>query len=134
LSAIHCCGKCDWSVPIDCKVNIINLDGYFFAQSLSLFSAELKPFLEQGGIIAWGVVPTLDKDALEKANIDIMTAKFDEAVEYLVKKGIDKQLIIQNSMVTPSCGAGSLSIELAEKAMKLTKELSISLINKYSGE
>lgn len=131
LSAIHCCGKCDWSVPIDCGVSIINLDGYFFAQSLSLFSAELKPFLEQGGIIAWGVVPTLDKDALEKANIDIMIAKFNEAVDYLVKKGIDKELIIKHSMVTPSCGAGSLSVELAEKAMELTKELSLKLKEKF---
>ncbi len=53
LSAIHCCGKCDWTVPIESEVSIINLDGFFFAQNLSLFSEELKPFLENGGIIAW---------------------------------------------------------------------------------
>lgn len=131
LSAIHCCGKCDWTVPIKSNVSIINLDGFFFAQSLSLFSAELKPFLKKGGIIAWGVVPTLDKEALESVNINSLSEKFDEAIDYLVKKGIDKSLLLEQSMVTPSCGAGSLTIELAEKAMNLTKDLSLELQKKY---
>lgn len=132
ISAIHCCGKCDWTVPIESGVDIINLDGYFFAQNLSIFSNELKPFLDNGGIIAWGIVPTLDKEALEKASIDEMVAKFDEAIGYLTKKGINKDLLLKNSMVTPSCGAGSLTIELAEKAMKLTQELSLTVKRKYS--
>lgn len=133
LSAIHCCGKCDWNVPIESEVDIINLDGFFFAQNLSLFSNELKPFLKNGGIIAWGVVPTLDKEALEKTDINEMVAKFDEAIDYLVKKGINKDLLISQSMVTPSCGAGSVNIELAEKAMNLTQELSLKLKEKYQG-
>lgn len=133
LSGIHCCGKCDWSIPIESEVNIINLDGYFFAQNLSLFSSELKPFLENGGIIAWGIVPTLDKDALQKADINQMLEKFDEAINYLIQKGIDKDLLLKQSMVTPSCGAGSLTVELAEKAMDLVKELSLELKEKYGG-
>lgn len=132
LSAIHCCGKCDWSVPIESEVKILNLDGFFFAQNLSLFSNELKPFLENGGIIAWGIVPTLDHEALEKADIDTMLTKFDEAIGYLVNRGIDKSLLISRSMVTPSCGAGSLTVDLAVKAMNLTKELSLKLKGKYN--
>lgn len=131
LSAIHCCGKCDWSIPMQAGFSIINLDGYFFAQNLSLFAEDLKDYLENGGIIAWGVVPTLDKDALEKADIDVMIQKFDEAIGYLLNKGIDKELLINQSMVTPSCGAGSLNMELAEKAMMLTKQLSVELMEKY---
>lgn len=131
LSAIHCCGKCDWTVPIDCRISIINLDGFFFAQNLSLFSNELKPFLEAGGIIAWGIVPTLDKEALENSTIETIIKKFDVAINYLVQKGIDKDLLLSQSMITPSCGAGSLTIELSEKAMNLTKELSNELIKKY---
>lgn len=131
VSAIHCCGKCDWIVPIKSGVNIINLDGYFFAQNLSLFSEDIKQFINDGGIIAWGVVPTLDADALEKADIEIIISKFEEAIEYLIKKGIDKELLLSHSMVTPSCGAGSLNVEQAEKAMRLTNELSIKLQEKY---
>ena len=28
ISAIHCCGKCDWRIPIKAGVDIINLDAY----------------------------------------------------------------------------------------------------------
>ncbi len=131
LSAIHCCGKCDWAVPISAGVNIINLDAYSFAQNLSLFKNEVACFLKNGGKIAWGVVPTLDKEALENADLEVLAQKFDEAVRYLTDKGIDKDLIIDNSMISPSCGAGSLSEDLAEKAMKLTKDLSDILKKRY---
>lgn len=132
LSAIHCCGKCDWTLPIACEINMLNLDGYAFAQNLSLFSNELKPFLEKGGKIVWGVVPTLDKDALDAADLNVILQKFDEAIDYLVKKGVDKSVLLDNSMVSTSCGAGSLSIEQSEKAMNLVYELSLKLKEKYN--
>ena len=131
LSAIHCCGKCDWSVPIQSGVNIINLDAYSFAQNLSLFKDDVKHFLQKGGKIAWGIVPTLDKEALQAANPDVLQQKFTNAIKFLADKGIDEKLIIANSMISPSCGAGSLSEELAEKAMNLTRDLSEILKKRY---
>lgn len=124
LSAIHCCGKCDWRVPIKAEVSIINLDAYSYAENLSTFSEDLKKHFANGGKIAWGVVPTLDAKALQELDLEKAINVFEKAVKYLTKKGIDEKIIIENSMITPSCGAGSLSIELAEKAMKLTRELS----------
>lgn len=127
LSAIHCCGKCDWTVPVSSGVDIINLDAYAFAQNLSLFSKEINEFLVNGGKIAWGVVPTLDTEALQKADLEYMIEIFERAIGYLTEKGIDEKIIIENSLVTPSCGAGALSEELAQKAMDLTKQLSETL-------
>ena len=131
MSAIHCCGKCDWKVPIDAGVDIINLDAYAFAQNLSLFSKDLKIYLEHGRKIAWGIVPTLHPEILEKTDLSNMIAVFEKAIKYLTKKGIDEKIIIDNSLVTPSCGAGSLSENLAHKAMDLTKQLSDSLKERY---
>ncbi len=124
ISAIHCCGKCDWTIPIDAGVDIINTDAYTYAQNLSIFSEKIKIFLENGGKIAWGVVPTLDTKALEKIDLNKLISVFEKAVKYLTKKGINEKIILENSLITPSCGAGGLSEELAEKAMDLTKELS----------
>lgn len=124
ISGIHCCGKCDWTIPVNAGVNIINLDAYTFAQNLSLFSDVINEFLLNGGKIAWGTIPTLDTDILEKFNLDKANSTFENAVKYLTKKGIDEKIILANSLITPSCGAGSLNEEMAEKAMKLTKELS----------
>ena len=124
ISAIHCCGKCDWDIPISAGVDIINFDAYTFAQNLSLHSKSIKSFLEQGGKIAWGVIPTLHPAVLENANLDTMLSVFEKAVKYLTEKGIDEKIVIANSLITPSCGAGALSEDLAEKAMDLTKQLS----------
>ncbi len=97
-----------------------------------MFKKDLEQYLQNGGKIAWGVVPTLDADLLEKTNLNEMIIVFEKAVKYLTKKGIDEKLILENSIITPSCGAGSLSESLAEKAMNLTKELSDSLKERYS--
>ncbi len=132
MSAVHCCGKCDWNIPIRAGVDIINPDAYTYSQNISLFSRDLEKYLARGGKIAWGIVPTLKPEILEKADLNFVINIFDKAVKYLTKKGIDERIIIENSLVTPSCGAGSLSEELAGKAMKLTKQLSDTLKERYS--
>ncbi len=131
MSAIHCCGKCDWTVPIKAGVDIINLDAYTYAQNLSLFNNYLEKYLAEGRKIAWGVVPTLNPELLEKADLDKMIKVFERAVKYLTEKGIDEKIVIENSLITPSCGAGVLTTTLAEKAMNLTKELSYILKERY---
>lgn len=132
IASVHCCGKCNWSIPIKVNIDMISLDAYHYAQNLSLYWEQIEAFLTQGGKIAWGIVPTKSPSLLEKTDLQTMQAKFDKAVNYLTKKGIDEKLVIDNSFVTPTCGAGSLSEILAEKAMRLTYELSNSLKERYN--
>jgi len=131
ICAIHCCGKCDWRIPIKSGVDIINLDAYSFAQNLSIYSNEVEKFLNNGGKIAWGLVPTLDSNALETITINDLIEKFQTSVKYLTKKGIDEKLIIDNSLITSSCGAGSLTEKQAQKAMDLVFELSEKLKERF---
>ena len=134
LCAVHCCGKSDWSVLTDAGVNIINFDAFGYAKSLGAYAKDIESFLKNGGYIAWGLVPTLDKDALEKTNLIELEKKYEDAVDDLVNKSkgkIDRDLIIKQSFFTPSCGAGSLNMPLAQKAMKLVNELSEHLKTKY---
>lgn len=131
ICAIHCCGKCDWSIPIKAGIDIINLDGFSFGEHLSLYSSEIDKFLQNGGKIAWGLVPTLDFNILQNITLDDLIDKFITCVKYLTNKGIDEKLIIDSSLITSSCGAGSLNEQLSEKAMDLVKELSNTLREKY---
>ena len=134
LSAVHCCGKSDWSVLMDAGVNIINFDAFAYAKSLGAYTKELESFLKNKGYIAWGLVPTLDKDALAKTSLEELEEKFEKATDYLVKKSngaISKDLLIKQSFFTPSCGAGGLSLDLAQKAMTLVNGLSEKLKKKY---
>lgn len=126
ISAIHCCGKCDWSIPINAEIEILNPDAFTFAENFSIYAPMIKKHLEQGRKIAWGLVPT-DNEKIKTVTLEILIKKFEQAVKYLTNKGIDEKLIIDNSLITSSCGAGSLSINDSERAMDLVAELSKEL-------
>ena len=79
------------------------------------------------------MIPTLDPEALEKEDLNSLLAKFEADKNYLLKNGIDEKQLLSQSIITPSCGAGVLSEELAQKAIRLTKELSDVLKNTYGG-
>lgn len=131
ISAIHCCGKCDWTILIKAKVDIINFDAFAFSEHLGLFAQEIDKFLQDGGKLAWGLIPTLDVEALKNITLADLIKDFGQGIKYLTNKGIDEKLIIDNSLITSSCGAGSLSVELAQKAMDLVFELSNELRKRF---
>lgn len=131
MSAIHCCGKCDWRIPINAGVDIINFDAYSFMDNFLAYGEEISQFLNNRCKIAWGLVPTLSADILEDLTINELVQKFEYGVKNLTKFGIDEKLIIENSLITSSCGAGSLSVEYANKAMDMIKELAQELEKRF---
>jgi len=121
LRGVHCCGNTDWSVLLSTKLSILSFDAYGYLETLSLYPKELRTFLERGGILAWGIVPT--SEAILKEDAQSLVKRFKEGVETLSKKGIDRNLL-QRAIITPSCGTASLSIPLAERVGELTAEVS----------
>ena len=56
--------KTDWDITIESEVDIINFDAYFYAQSVGTYAQKLRKFMEKRRIFIFGIVPTLDKEAL----------------------------------------------------------------------
>jgi methionine synthase II (cobalamin-independent) len=127
LKGTHCCGNTDWSVLLSTNLNILSFDAYEYLETLSLYPKDLKAFLERGGILAWGIVPT--SEAVLKEDAQSLAKRFKEGVETLSKKGIDP-ILLQRTIITPSCGTASLPIPLAEKVCELTAEVSKRLREK----
>jgi hypothetical protein len=121
FKGIHCCGNTDWSVLLSTNIDILSFDAYGYLGTLSLYPKELKAFLERGGILAWGIVPT--SEAILREDSQSLVRRFKEGVEVLTKKGIDPSLF-QRTILTPSCGTASLSIPLAERVCQMTAEVS----------
>ncbi|MDD5773935.1 MAG: hypothetical protein PHX78_10770 [bacterium] len=124
LTGIHCCGNTDWPMLFESGVDIVNFDAWNYAEKFALYPDQLKTFLKKGGIIAWGIVPT---NAMElKVKINDLKNKFQECVKILTAQGIDKDLLLKNTIFTPSCGLGSKTEKEAEYVFALlgqTKEL-----------
>ncbi len=130
LKGVHCCANTDWSVLLSTSVDILSLDAYSYAQPLSLYPAEVNSFLERGGVIAWGIVPSSEA-SLDEETMESLTERLEEAMGLLTTKGIPFELLIRRSLITPSCGLGSLSIEAATRALELTRGVSREFRKRY---
>jgi methionine synthase II (cobalamin-independent) len=121
LKGSHCCGNTDWSVLLSTHLDILSFDAFDYLEMLSLYPKDLNAFLERGGILAWGIVPT--SDAILKEDAQSLVKRLKEWVKTLSKKGTD-QTLLQRAIITPSCGMASLSVPLAEKVCQLTSQVS----------
>jgi methionine synthase II (cobalamin-independent) len=127
LKGTHCCGNTDWSVLLTTNLDILSFDAYGYLETLSLYPKELKAFLERGGILAWGIVPTSEE--IVKTDAQSLVNRLKKGIESLSKKGIDP-ILLQRAILTPSCGTASLSIPLSERVCQLTTEVSKRLREK----
>jgi hypothetical protein len=131
LKGVHCCGNTDWSLLLDTSIDILSLDAYNYAQTLSLYPAEVKSFLERGGAIAWGIVPN-EAEALENEDErELYDRLLEEAMAPLTRKGVRFEQLLKQSLITPSCGLAALSPEAASRALELLAKLSQRLRERY---
>lgn len=127
ISGIHCCSRAHWPLIVASGVDILNFDAYFYAESLRIFPDEVQSFVNNGGTIAWGVVPTTEE--IRKTDLKTITSKLRQGLNILVDIGVDKQKAYNQSMITPSCGTGSLDVKDAEKVFSFLKNIKSNLQN-----
>jgi hypothetical protein len=129
IAGAHCCGNTEWSILSDAGVDIINCDAYAYGETILYYADAMKAHLERGGMIAWGIVPTNTK--IRENTIESLTGKLEALFDGLASKGIDKGLIAEQAIITPSCGTGTMELPDAVKVFEMTGELSKSLKAKY---
>lgn len=122
LVGTHCCGNTDWTILIDAGIDIISFDAYEYGETIAYYPDAVKTFLEKGGALAWGIIPTSDKINLETPKS--LTKKLECVVGNLASKGIDENLLWDRCLLTPSCGTGSMSTDDSEKVMNYLAEVS----------
>jgi len=130
IAGIHCCGNTEWSILIDAGVDIVNFDAFEYGDTIAIYADSVKKHLERGGTLAWGVVPTSEK--IRSQTAESLEAQLEKVMDNLASKGIDKKIITEQAIITPSCGTGSLAVEDAEKVFSLMAELSKRMKSKYN--
>jgi methionine synthase II (cobalamin-independent) len=124
LAGVHVCANADWSLILESSADILSFDAYSFFDRLILYPDHLKRFVASGGILAWGIVPTLNADDIEKETTDSLVATWEGQARAVEALGIDKSAILAQTLITPSCGTGSLGLDHATKVLILTREVS----------
>jgi len=131
LKGAHCCGNTDWSVLLSTKIDILSFDAYNYAQSLTLYPSEVKSFLGRKGVIAWGIVPN-DEPSLAKETAASLKDRLEEAVAPFTRKGVPFKQLIEQGLLTPSCGLAPLNTtDAAAQALELLAELSAIIRKRY---
>ncbi|MCU0561386.1 MAG: hypothetical protein MUD16_14485 [Desulfobacterales bacterium] len=124
LAGVHICANADWTLILDSAVDILSFDAYAFFDQFVIYREAIRRFLERGGIIAWGLIPTLSPEDLERESSASLLAQWEVKSKQVAGLGIDRRQLAAQSLITPACGMGTLSEALALKALRLTRELS----------
>ncbi len=124
LAGVHICANGDWGPVLTSETDIISFDAYSYFDNFILYKEQLCAFLARGGILAWGIVPTGDPLAVAEESTNALFNKWLVQLERLAAFGFSEQQLMTQTLIAPSCGTGSLSIELARKVLAMTGELS----------
>ncbi len=109
LVGVHCCGNMDWGLLASTKIDVISFDAYLYGAKVALYHDKIEAFLERGGILAFGLVPTGDVEKLRAETPDSLKLKHESLIQEFVGKGIAENLLHEQFLFTPSCGMGTLS-------------------------
>ena len=126
----HCCANTDWSLLLATSVDILAFDAYGYAENLALYPDELRAFLDRGGMLAWGLIPNTGEEA-ETITLSQARQALESALQLFERKGFDRQELLAKALFTPACGTGTLALPVAERVMRLTRELSDRVREEY---
>jgi len=126
---IHCCSNTDWEFVLSLNPSVVSIDAYTTAREFLLYSDAVISYMERGGVVAWGIVPS-DMRVFVTESPESLFEKYC-AIRTILCSRMSVKLFDAQSMLTPSCGirfadrAGSLAIMgaasfISRKILQLT--------------
>ena len=129
---IHLCGNPDWDFLFGFDMDIVSIDIHTNQKVIPLYGNSIKSFLERGGSIVWGIVPT-NYDPFIKENLDSLKKLLKDIWEVVLKSGVDRELLLSKSLLSPAtcCLINKDREKTVEKAFNVLKDLSQILKEEY---
>ncbi|MCX8021851.1 MAG: hypothetical protein N2745_03670 [Syntrophorhabdaceae bacterium] len=128
---LHLCGRPDWDFLLSLDIEILSFNSYAFGDIFVTYD-KVKGFLERGGIISWGIVPTYFEE-FSKEDVESIKKRLESMWGVLVKKGIDMERIVEQSILAPAtCNLLNPDKTITvEKSFEMLNTLSFELKEKY---
>ncbi|MEG0875247.1 MAG: hypothetical protein RSB05_02140 [Clostridiales bacterium] len=128
---VHLCGNPDWSFLLkDIDLDVLSMDSYTAGHVFSLYKDEVIAFLKKGGIIAWGITPTLTEEmALETE--ESLIKRLQDMFNYLTQHGITLEEILDRSWFAPSrcCLVNPDKTKSVEKSFEMLRHVADKILN-----
>jgi hypothetical protein len=125
---VHLCGNPDWDFLLGLDLDVLSLDVYTNGEIFASYSAAIRRFLERGGVLVWGIVPT-NWEPFAAETIDSLETRQLRIWGVLEDRGIDRELLLARSMLSPAtcCLINPDGERTVENAFATTKKLSLRL-------
>lgn len=129
---IHLCGNPDWDFLLNLDLDVLSLDVYTNAEIFSAYAKPIERFLERGGVIVWGIVPT-GFEAFEREDVPGIIQRLERVWKVLWSKGVDRELLISQAMLSPAtcCLVNPDKERTVERAFATIKEVAERLKSQY---
>ena len=128
---LHLCGRPDWDFLLSLNIDILSFNAYAFGDTFVTYD-RVKPFIEAGNIISWGIVPSLYEEFFHE-DLGSLERRLLGMWNVLEAKGIDRAAIIRQSILAPAtCNLMNPDkAETVEHAFGLLNELSLHMKERY---
>lgn len=126
-AGVHVCANTDWPFVLGLEIDIISFDAHGYFDRFATCREEVTAFLDRGGVIAWGLVPTSDLAAIDRESADHLAATWEQQAGLLTGGTWDREALLARTLVTPSCGTGAMDTAHARRVLQLTHDLSALL-------
>ena len=128
---VHLCGNPDWDFLLDLDLDVLSLDVYSNGEVFVAYGQSIRKFLDRGGVIVWGIVPT-NFEPFEKEDLDSLEKRLTQLWTFLANEGIDREFLLSRSMLSPAtcCLVNPDGEKTVEKAFETIQELSLRLREK----
>jgi hypothetical protein len=127
ITGIHCCGEADWRLLLQAGPQILSLP---LGADVERAAGTLSGYLERGGWLAWGAVPT---DGPLGTTVERQWRKLSATWCNLVQEGCDPVRLRTQAMITPVCGMATHGTSQAEHVVEFAAELAQRLHDQAIG-
>lgn len=128
--ALYAGGMLNWEAAMGTTAELIIGDVYNHGEQLVRAAGALATFLEEGGMVGFGLVPA---DAAQLADITTsnLVEHLDQLLNELTPFGIAPDGLVSQSVITSTAGLGMLDVAAAERALHCMAEVSSQLRARY---
>lgn len=129
---VHLCGNPDWDFLLGLDLDVLSMDIYTNAEVFGNYAKSIQRFLDKGGIIVWGIVPT-GMEPFSRESRESLGAKLLAVWETLGRKGVDISQIVRQGMLSPAtcCLVNPDKALTVERAFAQVRALSGSLQDRF---
>ena len=117
VTGLHCCGLADWRVVLQAGPQILSLP---LESGAVEHAGALGAFLERGGRVAWGSVPTAGPiGSTPERQWQHLSAEWCA----LTQAGCDPVMLREQALITPACGLALHTEEQADLVLTLANQV-----------